>query len=986
MSNLSTRIDQLSPAKRALLALQAKARLDPAERPRAEAIAIIGMGCRFPAGADTPEAFWELLQSGVDAITEVPRTRWDADEFYDPRPGVAGKANSRHGGFLNEVETFDAQFFSISPREAIRVDPQQRLLLEVSWEALENAGQASERLAGSQTGVFVGMSTGDYAALLVAAGLDHIDGFFGPGNAPSIAAGRLAYTLGLQGPAMVVDTACSSSLSAVHLALQSLRSGECSMALAGGVNLMLYPVSTIVASQLRLMAADGRCKTFDASADGYVRGEGCGIVVLKRLSDAIADGDPILAVIRGSAINQDGRSAGLTAPNGPAQEAVIRRALANAAVEPSMISYIEAHGTGTALGDPMEVQALAAVLGNKQPPEQPLAIGSVKTNLGHLEAAAGVAGLIKVVLSLQHRQIPPHLHFKKVNPHISLEAIPAVVPTALMPWAPRDGRRIAGISAFGFSGTNVHLIVEEAPTREPVEAEIDLPAHLLALSAKREETLKVLARRYADHFAANPSASLGDACFTANVGRSHFEHRLAVVAASVDEARDKLAAFAAGARSTGRAADAAGTKSRRVAFLFTGQGSQYTGMGRRLYETQPTFRKALERCDELLRPLLERPLLEVLYPPPGVDSPLDDTAYTQPALFALEYALAELWRSFGVEPSAVLGHSVGEYVAACVAGVFSLEDGLKLIALRGRLMQALPRDGAMAVVFADAADVAPALGTHPCGRVEIAAVNGPGNTVLSGDRTALGAALDLLADAGFVTRRLNVSHAFHSALMDPMLDAFERAAGSLSLSAARIPLISNLTGRMLDPGYIPDATYWRRHVRETVQFAAGMRALIEGGHDLFVELGPSPTLVDLGEKSFPAGTATWLPCMKKDGNDWQILLDSVSALYTGGVNIDWMGFDRDYRRSRVRLPTYPFHRRRYWIDAPGTNGAAKSNAGFPSTEPRQDSSPDIDMNAFVDVLDSAHGQLAHRTVETASTFGRGAPEDISVNAFVDVLP
>ena len=690
------RVEQLSASQRMLLALDdAVKKLEAVENAKTEPIAIVGMSCRFPGGANDPEKYWQLLSDGVDAITEVPPLRWHLDDHYDPNPDTAGKMYTRYGGFLDQVDQFDAQFFGISPREAVRIDPQQRLLLEVSWEALEKAGLIPNQLAVSQTGVFVGITTNDYARLLMPAGnLEQIDAYYLTGNPLNAVAGRLSYTLGLQGPCMAIDTACSSSLVAVHLACQSLRNEECDRALAGGVNLILSPENTIALSQAKMMAPNGRCKTFDAEADGIVRGEGCGVLVLKRLKDAVAEGDNILAVIRGSAVNQDGASSGFTVPNKSAQEALIRQALSRAKVEPSAVDYIEAHGTGTSLGDPIEVRALGAVLGKGRCATQPLLIGSVKTNIGHLESAAGVAGLIKVVLSLQHQQIPAHLHFQQPSPYINWDELPISVTTQATPWHRGEKPRIAGVSAFGASGTNAHVVLEEAPTQKIPES-VDRPWHLLTVSAKSKEALEELAASYQQHLAANPALALGDICHTSNTGRGQFKHRLTVLASSTTDASAKLAAFCRGEEVPEILSGQARTKLPKIAFLFTGQGSQYVGMGKQLYEQSPVFRAEIDHCAQILDTQLDKSLLSVL------DSSLiDQTAYTQPALFALEYALFQLWKSWGIVPSVVMGHSVGEYVAACVAGVFSLEDGLKLIAARGRLMQQLPQSGQMVAVMA----------------------------------------------------------------------------------------------------------------------------------------------------------------------------------------------------------------------------------------------------------------------------------------------
>lgn len=917
MSDFLERISSLSPQRLALFAAQLQKRLEALEAERTEPIAIVGMACRFPGGANTPEAFWMLLRDGVDAISETPRSRWDNEVYYDPDLSAPGKISTRWGGFLDGLDQFDPTFFGISPREAVSMDPQQRLLLEVTWEALENAGQAPEKLMGSQAGVFVGISSTDYSQLMLDTGQANIDAYLASGSAHSIASGRIAYLLGIHGPTISVDTACSSSLAAIHLAVQSLRNGECDLALAGGVNVILTPETSITLSKAQMLAADGRCKTFDARADGFVRGEGCGMLVLKRLSRALAERNPILAVIRGSAMNQDGHSNGLTAPNGPAQEAVIRAALKNSGVEPNQIGYIETHGTGTALGDPIEVQALGTVLCNVR--SEPLHLGSVKTNLGHLESAAGAAGVIKTVLALQHREIPPHLHLQERNPYIPWEDFPAIhIPTGRVAWEPQSGRRLAGVSSFGFSGTNVHIILEEAPEQVAAPQHLDRPLHIFTLSAKSELALQELARRFEQHQAAQ-AEDLTHLCYTANAGRSHFNHRLALVAGSTQAIRQGLSSFARGEEPplgmwTNIVSSA---RPPRLAFLFTGQGSQYAGMGRQLYDTQPSFRKSIDRCAELLQPFLEHSLLEVLFPDPDAAAALiHDTAYTQPALFAFEYALAELWQSWGVKPSAVMGHSVGEYVAACVAGIFSLEDGLRLVVERGRLMAQLPGDGKMAAIFASEAHVEAALARYN-GNVSISALNGPQNVVISGERATVAQIMDDLDHQGVKSRYLTVSHAFHSPLMEPVLDDFERIANTVTWSEPKIDVLSNLTGRFVSAGEMTQPNYWRRHIRQPVQFGSSMTALYEQGYRHFVEIGPGATLLGMGRACIPGPDCTWLPSLRQDRDDWQQLLESLAALYTGGIEVDWEGFDGDYfvagLRRRIPLPTYPFQRESYWF-------------------------------------------------------------------------
>ncbi len=913
MTTPSEENDNTTALKRALFALKdMRAKLDAVERAKTEPIAIIGMGCRFPGGANDPETYWDILNEGKDVITEVPAERWNIDDFYDPDPNAPGKMYVRKSGFVDNVDKFEPQFFGISPREVASMDPQQRLLLEVTWEALERAGIVPASLAGSQTAVFIGMSTNDYSGLQIKSGdVANFDAYVGTGTSFSVAAGRIAYVLGLHGPTLTLDTACSSALVATHLAVQSLRSGQASMAIAGGVSLILAPEGTVSMSKSHALAADGHSKTFDAAADGYARGEGAGAIILKRLSDALADGDNILALIKGSAINHDGKSSGLTVPNGQAQQAVIRSALEDAGgVEPQAVHYVETHGTGTQLGDPIEVRALAAALGKDRPKDHPLVLASVKANIGHLEAAAGMAGLIKVILTFQNEKIPAQVHFKDPNPNIEWDILPVKVAGQNEIWQRSDAPRLAGVNAFGFSGTNAHILLEEAPLRAAEAVEAERPQQVLTLSANDEYALKELATRFTSYFETHPNTRLEDITFTANSRRTHFPLRLAVIGNTADAFHEKLSNYTTGQNNSVISGQAGAD--RKIAFLFTGQGSQYVEMGRQLYETEPVFRAALNRCDELSRAYLERPLLSVIYPAEGEDSPINETAYTQPALFAIEYALAELWHSWGIEPSAVMGHSVGEYVAACVAGLFSLEDGLKLIAERGRLMQSLPHNGAMAAVFANKDVVARAIAQYS-NTVSIAAFNGPENIVISGQDGAVQSILDALAKDGIKASRLTVSHAFHSPLMDPILDSFEKTAASITFSKPTISIVSNVTGGMIPFEEISRPSYWRTHVRQSVQFHKAMETLRDQGYNVFLEVGPQSTLLGMGQRCISGEKNIWLPSLRQRKDDWTQMLESLGTLYIHGAEVDWESFHHGYSGQPIPLPTYPFQRQRYWF-------------------------------------------------------------------------
>ncbi|MCC7476119.1 MAG: SDR family NAD(P)-dependent oxidoreductase [Pirellulales bacterium] len=935
MSDLAARVAGLTPAQRKLLEQRLKsASSQPGQSAPSVAdgaVAVIGMACRFP-GAPNLESYWRLITECRSAASVVPHDRWDADAFFDATGETPGKMSVRWAAFIDQPDQFDPQFFGISPREAVRMDPQQRLLLEVAWEAMENAGRPAEELAGTRTGVFVGIGGNDYSKVCIGQHdyFQRIDAHMGTGNALSIAANRVSYIYDLHGPSAAVDTACSSGSLAIHFAVESLRRGESDYALAGGVNLILTPETTIAFSKARMLSSDGVCRPFDARANGYVRGEGCGLVLLKRLEDAQRDGDNILGILRATSVNQDGRTSGISAPNSQSQMACIRAALAQAGISPNDMDYIEAHGTGTPLGDPIEMMALGQVFAaNDSAIDRPCYVTSVKANVGHMETVSGVAGLIKTLLLLQHDQIVPQTHFESLNPHIQLEGTRLVIPTEPTAW-PRTGRRrIAGISSFGFGGTNTHLIVECSAglNRSPQAAAPDRPLHVLKLSAKAEPGLRQQAAQLADLLERDPGANVADVCWSANTAWSEFSHRAAITANDSRQLAQRLHALASSPLAQG--CTAAGVKCNtvraigrpKVAFLFTGQGAQYVGMGRKLFETQPVFRQALEKCDAVLRESWNgQSLLEIMVPavgpqgtPPSNDAErIHQTKYTQPALFALEYALAELWASWGVKPDIVLGHSVGEYAAACVAGAMSLEDGLTLIAERARLMQGVKQAGKMAVVFASPERVAQHIAQQRAGQVVIAVLNGPENVVVSGDAAAVDALAAQLEADGIQVKPLNVSHAFHSPLMDEMLDEFERTAERIEFHAPCVPIAANLTGQLMTEA--PTARYWRDHLRNAVQFAEGMRRIAEAEPTIILEIGPSASLLGMGRRCEPKLEAAWLPSLREGQDDWSVLAASAADYYIRGGRIDWRGWDRPWPRHRLLLPNYPFQRSRHWFD------------------------------------------------------------------------
>jgi acyl transferase domain-containing protein len=1034
--------EDLTPLQRAVLALkEMRARLDAAERSHNEPVAVIGLACRFPAGADDPDSLWDLLVSGRDVVSEVPAERWDNAAVFSPDREAEGKTYCKYGAFIQDADRFDARFFGLSPREAAAMDPQHRLLLETAWEALERAGIDPESLTESVTGVYLGLASGDYGRMAMERGA--VDSFYLTGTPANAAAGRVSFTLGLNGPSMVFDTACSSSAVAIHQACQALRDGDCALALAGGVNLMLSPTGHIVLSRAGMIAEDGRCKTFSAEADGYGRGEGCGLAVLKRLSDAEADGDRVLAVIRGSAVMHDGASSGFTVPNGQSQRAVIRQALARAGLKSEDVGYVELHGTGTPLGDPIEVRALGAVLCEGRAADRPLLMGAVKSNIGHLEAAAGIASLIKVVLALNHGVIPPNLHAGTRNPDIPWDELPVRVADAPVAWPP--GPRVAGINSFGASGTNVHLVVAEAPARPAREPAAAAP-RVLTLCARSEAAARALALRLAGHLERHPELDLADVAHTLARGRARMAWRVSVTASSIAEAAAKVrdavpvkdvpisasdpvagrtvdlptypfererhwleapkpAAVAAApllpaaanielagvfrrqidgvAQAVGRVVEqqlahlrAGGVtlpvpepvpltstvneakpepapclapepwrlftpprengerafivargaddlaavlekpdakpkrlftavppvKAPEVAFLLPGLGDQYVGMAKGLYETQPVFRRQLTLCRDVFRGPLGLDLLTLLYPggytPPkprlgaAPEPDAETTRLARPlhahaAIFAVEYALARLWMERGVQPAALLGYSVGEYVAACLSGVLTLNDAALLLTERARLMEALPGGGMLAVPLgADA--LTPLLGDGAW----LGAVNSPNLCIVSGSREALAALETVLGERGVVFRRLSATHAFHTPLMEPIGGRFLAALRGVTLRPPRIPIVTAVTGTWLTDTQATDSNHWLRHACQAVLFADGLGTLLETPGRVLLEVGPGQSLTSFAYQHPLAprgGDRPFVAAMRNAGDrqdDEAVLLNAAGRLWLLGAEID----------------------------------------------------------------------------------------------------
>ncbi len=901
-----------------------------------EPIAIVGIGCRYPAGPPRRSSSGSCWPRAGDAIAAFPADRgWDLERLYDPDPDRVGKSYAREGGFLADAAEFDAAFFGIGPREALAMDPQQRLLLEVAWEALEDGGFDPTSLAGASAGVFTGVMGVDYATGGADLGDTELERYIGTGLSGSVVSGRIAYTLGLEGPALTVDTACSSSLVALHLAAGALRGGECELALAGGATVMPTPRSFVEFARQRGLAPDGRCKSFAAAADGAGFAEGAGLLLLERLSDAEANGHQPIALIRGSATNQDGASNGLTAPNGPSQERVIRQALANAGLSGAEVDAVEAHGTGTTLGDPIEAQALLATYGQDRDGAEPLQLGSLKSNIGHSQAAAGVGGVIKMALALRHQQLPKTLHLDQPTPHVDWETGAVELLGEPKSWPRTERTRRAGISSFGISGTNAHLILEEAPAPGPSEEEepsAPLAAVPFLLSAKTPEALAAQAGRLGSHLSANPELQDADVALTLASARANLEHRAAVVGSTRSELLAGLGALAAETEHPA----VVGAKARsggKLAFQLTGQGSQRAQMGKGLYAAFPVYAEAFDEvCDALGRELgfsIKAAVFAAEAGEPAAD--LTRTDLAQASLFALQVALFRLTSSFGLVPDYLIGHSVGEISAAHLAGVLSLPDAARLIANRGRLMAALPPGGAMASLRGSEREALESLRPFE-GQLCIAAVNGPASVVVSGDEDALSRWQDSQAEQGRKTKRLRVSHAFHSHRTEPMLAAFRELAAGLSFNPPRIPIVSNRSGELLSDAEATSPDYWVAQVRDAVRFGDGIALLAAAGVTRYLELGPDAVLTAFGREALEGDTA-FATTLRSNRPEPATFLLALGRLHAEGVAVDWKPLFTSSEATPAPLPTYAFQRRRYWLEAGARAGdlgmAGLAEAGHP---------------------------------------------------------
>ena len=915
-----------------------------------EPIAIVGVGCRLPGNISTVDGLIEALREGRDCITEIPPDRWNVDAHYDSDPLTMGKTYVRHGGFVADVDRFDPAFFGISDVEASRMDPQQRVALETVWHALEHAGQSAEELVKGTTGVFVAMmNTNNYWQLkTVHEGLVGVTGYDAMGDATSIAAGRISHFLGVEGPCITLDTACSGSMVALHLARQSILAGECDTAIVLGSSVILTPHVHVAFSKLGLMSRSGRCKAFDEAADGYVRSEGCVAVLLRRQSVALARNDRILASIVATAVNQDGHTPALTAPNGKTQEKVMRLALARSGADALNIDYVEAHGTGTPVGDPIEMSALVNVYGAGRVGDEPLHVGSAKSNFGHIEAGAGLLGVVKAALSLDQGIIFPSAHFKSLNPNIDLGGTPVRVPTAPVRWPPGERPRMAGVNSFGYSGTNAHTILREAPTPSRSDMPAARPAEMLLLSAKSSANLHELVDRWVEFLDQDSPVSLREIAFTAAVGRTHLRHRLAAVASTKAEIADKLQSWRDGRMSKGVfAGQSAMANKVKTAFVFTGQGSQYAWMAKQLYDLEPRFKATVDRCAAVMEPELGVPLQEVLFGPEA-GKYLDNTRYVQPALFAVEYSLADLLTHWGVKADFVIGHSVGEIVAACVAGLIDFEGAARFVVTRGRLMgncRAAVKCWRSMLLRSRCSNGSPA--RRP--RSPSLPLTVPAAWSYQAMRRRSTRLQSLLPRPVRVPRRLEVSHAFHSSLMDPILDELRTAASALRIAAPAMPIFSNLTGELLTADIGPD--YWSSHVRQPVQFYRGVSNIIDAGCTVLIEVGPHPALTPMITSAFDTSKVRCVPSLARDQQDVAHVLEALAALYVRGAPIKANELFPNVGCRRAVLPLYPFRRDRHWL-------GIEQHSDYPSAAAASDGSRDRSNGSSQVLADSPPFRVA----------------------------
>ncbi|MGE8005867.1 type I polyketide synthase [Lysinibacillus sp. NPDC093216] len=884
-----------------------------------DSIAIVGVSCRFPAGGNSPEEFWDILMNGKDGISNMPEERWDIEKFYSPDKGEPGKLYTKKGGFLNiPIEQFDAKFFNISPKEAYALDPQQRMLLELTWEAFENSGINIGNYFGSNTGVYVGIAGEEYSFAHYKSGdLRKIDAYSLTGTTFSTACGRISYTFGFEGPSMVLDTACSSSLTALHVACKALEAGEVDTAVVAAANLMISPAVHVCFSKLEAISVDGRSKSFDASANGYGRGEGAGVIILKRLKDAEKNDDNILGVVRGTAVNQDGKSNGLTAPNGLAQEKVIKKALNDARLNESDIDYIEMHGTGTKLGDPIEVKAVVETYGKNRTKENPLKIGSVKSNIGHLEAAAGMASIIKVLLSFKNDVIPGNLYFENPNPFIQWDKSPVKVVESNSDWKSEGKIRRVGINGFGFGGSNAHIIIEEPPKIKTVIKNSSDPIYILKLSAKSERSLQDNIRNYLNYMKSD-SVNIKDVVYTNNISRFDFDYRFTVSGRTKKEIMNRMEAYLINGNKIGISTNINEPikfkKETEVVFLFTGQGSQYVGMGKELYDNNPTFREVFDECDKLFKPFLLKSLVDLIYSGKCTNEEVEKTLYAQPLIFTIEYSVCKMWEKIGVKPSVVLGHSIGEYAAAVVAGIMNLNDAVKLVAIRGRLMDSAPGEGAMLSIYANENTVNKLIEKYD-DALSLAIYNAENNIVVSGEKNAIEELAKEAERQKIKVARLYVSHAFHSNLMIPILEDFKEIASQVKFNQSSVNYISSTFARAIGEEEILDANYWTNHIKEKVDFYHSITSIKDAEDKVFLEVGANKTLCALSKLSL-RGEIKLLNSLDMKKSDWEQISYSLGELYCSGVKVLWDKFETNINKTynRVQLPTYSFERKPYWME------------------------------------------------------------------------